>query len=71
MRKACDYEYDYAGYADGSCNLDEANAFEFTDGSLTSDSYIGYAYVTTTEFSGVPIGFMGQSDWGEICGFTP
>lgn len=60
---------DYS-YVDGdSCYLDEANGYEFTTGQ-TSDGYTGYGYVTTTGFSGVPIGFMG-TEFGEICGFTP
>ena len=63
-------DYTYGNTASGTpCYLDEANGYEFTDGQ-TSDGYIGYAYVTTTEFSGVPIGFMG-SEFGDICGFTP
>merc|ERR1712020_682810 len=49
--------------------LEEANGYEFTEGQ-TSDGYIGYAYVTTTGFSGVPIGFVG-TEFGAICGFTP
>ena len=51
--------------------MDEANGYTF-DGTETSDGYAGYGYVTTTEFSGVPIGFMGTSGtFGDICGFTP
>jgi len=63
-------DYVYGDTASGNtCYLDEANGYEFTDGQ-TSDGYVGYGYVTTTEFSGVPIGFMG-SEFGDICGFTP
>merc|ERR1711963_155456 len=63
-------DYTYGSTASGNpCYLDEANGYKFTDGQ-TSDGYVGYAYVTTTEFSGVPIGFMG-SEFGDICGFTP
>jgi hypothetical protein len=59
-----DYSYDST-----DCNLDEANGYTFAEGNTqTSDSYAGYAYVTTTEFSGVPIGFMGDT-FGSICGF--
>ena len=65
------YDYSFgdttaSGY---DCNLDEANGYTFTS-DQTSDGYAGYAYVTTTEFSGVPIGLMG-TETGEICGFTP
>jgi hypothetical protein len=65
-------DYSYGSTASGSpCNLDEANGYDFTEGQ-TSDGYVGYGYVSTTEFSGVPIGFMGEkSTFGEICGFTP
>ena len=65
-------DYSYGVTASGSaCLLDEANGYDFSEGQ-TSDGYVGYGYVTTTEFSGVPIGFMGNSDdWGTICGFTP
>jgi len=63
-------DYTYGSTASGNtCYLDEANGYDFTDGQ-TSDGYVGYAYVTTTDFSGVPIGFMG-SEFGDICGFTP
>ena len=63
-------DYSYGSTASGNpCYLDEANGYEFTEGQ-TSDGYTGYAYVTTTEFSGVPIGFMGTV-FGDICGFTP
>ena len=66
--------YSYGNTASGNeCNLDEGKGYTFEDGNTqTSDGYAGYAYVTTTEFSGVPIGFVGmESDWGDICGFTP
>ena len=63
-------DYTYGSTASGNtCYLDEANGYTFTEGQ-TSDGYNGYAYVTTTEFAGVPIGFMG-TEFGEICGFTP
>jgi len=63
-------DYTYGSTESGNpCYLDEANGYEFTDGQ-TSDGYVGYAYVSTTGFSGVPIGFMG-SEFGDICGFTP
>ena len=60
---------DYAYENGDSCNLDEASGYTFT-ADQTSDGYEGYAYVTTTGFSGVPIGFMGTV-FGDICGFTP
>ena len=63
-------DYTYGSTASGNpCYLDEANGYDFTDGQ-TSDGYTGYGYVTTTEFSGVPIGLQG-SVYGDICGFTP
>ena len=63
-------DYTYGSTESGNpCYLDEANGYEFTDGQ-TSDGYVGYAYVSTTGFSGVPIGFMG-TEFGDICGFTP
>jgi len=64
-----DYYYSDTTASGGDCLLDEANGYTF-DGTETSDGYAGYGYVTTTEFSGVPIGFMG-TEFGEICGFTP
>lgn len=63
-------DYVYGSTASGNtCYLDEANGYDFTEGQ-TSDGYVGYGYVTTTQFSGVPIGFMG-TEFGDICGFTP
>jgi len=63
-------DYTYGSTESGNtCYLDEANGYDFTEGQ-TSDGYVGYAYVTTTGFSGVPIGFMG-TEFGDICGFTP
>jgi len=63
-------DYTYGSTASGNtCYLDEANGYDFTEGQ-TSDGYVGYGYVSTTEFSGVPIGFMGDT-FGDICGFTP
>jgi len=63
-------DYAYGSTESGStCQLDEANGYEFSAGQ-TSDGYVGYGYVTTTGFSGVPIGFMGDT-FGDICGFTP
>ena len=64
-----DYSFSDTTASGGDCLLDEANGYTF-DGTETSDGYAGYGYVTTTEFSGVPIGFMG-TEFGEICGFTP
>ena len=64
-----DYYFSDTTASGGDCLLDEANGYTF-DGTETSDGYAGYGYVTTTEFSGVPIGFMG-TEFGEICGFTP
>ena len=63
-------DYTYGTTASGNpCYLDEANGYEFRS-RQTSDGYAGYGYVTTTTFSGVPIGLMGDT-FGEICGFTP
>ena len=64
-----DYEYGSTA-SGGTCYLDEANGYTFT-ADQTSDGYAGYAYVTTTEFSGVPIGLMGTDLEAKICGFTP
>ena len=62
---------DYSYVSGSTCHLDEANGYEFSAGQ-TSDGYVGYGYVTTTDFSGVPIGFRGLKDtFGDICGFTP
>ena len=63
-------DYVYGSTASGAaCYLDEANGYEFTAGQ-TSDGYVGYGYVTTEGFSGVPIGLMGDTH-AEYCGFTP
>jgi len=64
-----DYTFSDTTASGGACMLDQANGYTFEAGQ-TSDGYVGYAYVTTTEFSGVPIGFMG-TEFGDICGFTP
>ena len=62
---------DYYYENPATCHLDEVNGYDFIEGQ-TSDGYVGYGYVTTTEFSGVPIGFRGEkSEWGVACGFTP
>jgi hypothetical protein len=66
---SCSHLDCYSYNNDDDCNLDEANGYTFT-ADQTSDGYAGYAYVTTTEFSGVPIGFVG-TEFGDICGFTP
>ena len=51
-------DYVYGSTASGAaCYLDEANGYEFTAGQ-TSDGYVGYGYVTTEGFSGVPIGLI-------------
>ena len=63
-------DYTFGATASGNdCYLDQANGYEFTEGQ-TSDGYVGYGYVTTTTFSGVPIGLMGDT-FGDTCGFTP
>ena len=63
-------DYTYGLTASGAtCYLDEANGYEFSAGQ-TSDGYVGYGYVTTEGFSGVPIGLMGDTH-AEYCGFTP
>lgn len=62
--------YTYGSTSSGdTCYLDEANGYTFT-GEETSDGYDGYGYVTTADFSGVPIGLMG-TEFGTYCGFTP
>ena len=55
------YEYDAAGYAEGTCHLDQANGRMFDD---------GYRYVTTTNFPGIPMFYSGTSIPGP-CGFCP
>merc|ERR1712055_328236 len=65
-----DYTYSDTTASEGTCYLDEANGYEFTETGQNSDDDVGYAYITTTEFSGVPIGFVGDT-FGDICGFTP
>ena len=62
--------YTFGSTASGTeCHLDRANGYEFSEGQA-SDGYVGYGYITTTGFSGVPIGLMGDT-FGDICGFTP
>ena len=53
------------------CYLDRANGIWFGPGkevtAQASDGYVGYGYVTTTNFPGVPMGLVGD-DYGYICG---
>ena len=56
-----DFTYDTAGYAAGTCHLDQANGYTFSD---------GYGYVTTAEPYYVPYKYSGTS-WAKICGFSP
>ena len=64
-----DYTYGSLDTSGNTCHLDQANGYEFTAGQ-TSDGYVGYGYVTTVGFSGVPIGLMGDTH-ADYCGFTP
>jgi len=64
-----DYTYGSLDTSGNTCHLDQANGYEFTAGQ-TSDGYVGYGYVTTVGFSGVPIGLMGDTH-ANYCGFTP
>lgn len=56
------FEFDSAGYAAGTCHLDEANGYTFPDGS--------YGYVLTDNMFQTPVGYYG-SQTGYQCGFSP
>ena len=56
-----DYEYNEAGFSDGTCHLDRANGRMFD---------YGYGYVTTTNYPGIPISYSGDAIPGP-CGFCP
>lgn len=56
-----DFTYDKTGYQAGTCHLDDANGFQFSD---------GYGYVSVAEKYYVPYYYAG-STWARICGFTP
>jgi hypothetical protein len=55
------FTYDTAGYTAGTCHLDQANGYTFTD---------GYGYVLTSSNYYVPYKYFG-SKVASICGFTP
>ena len=57
-----DFEYDSNAYNAGTCHLDEANGYTFSDGS--------YGYVLTDNIYQTPMGYYG-SETGYSCGFTP
>ena len=55
------YTYDSTSYSSGSCHLDKANGYNFTDG-------YGYVMVSTNYY--VPYYLYG-SKTASVCGFTP
>jgi len=55
------FSYDSTGYAAGTCHLDKANGYTFSDG-------YGYVMVSTNYY--VPYYYAG-SKVASICGFTP
>ena len=57
-----DYYLDTDSYNAGTCHLDKANGYTFTDGS--------YGYVLTENFATTPTGYMGTTE-ATPCGFTP
>jgi hypothetical protein len=59
--KISSFTYDTTGYTAGSCHLDKANGYTFSDG-------YGYVMVSTNYY--VPYYYAGSSV-AKICGFTP
>jgi hypothetical protein len=57
-----DYSYNSTAYSAGSCHLDKANGYTFSDGTY------GYVMVSTNYY--VPYYYAG-SKVATICGFTP
>ena len=57
-----DFTYDSAGYSAGTCHLDKANGYTFSDGT--------YGYVSVADKYYVPYYYAG-SNWARICGYTP
>jgi hypothetical protein len=55
------FTYSGAGYAAGTCHLDLANGYTFSD---------GYGYVIVSDNYYVPYYYYG-SFVGKVCGFTP
>jgi len=54
------FTYNDAAFAAGTCHLDKANGYTFSD---------GYGYVTVAEKYYVPYMYSGTT-WARICGFT-
>jgi hypothetical protein len=57
-----DFSYDSTSYSAGTCHLDKANGYTFSDGTY------GYVMVSTNFY--VPYYYFG-SKVAQICGFTP
>ena len=57
-----DYYFDYEGYANGDCDLDETNMYHFARKGT-------YGYIMTEDHPYVPYGLRGTP--ASVCGFTP
>ena len=57
-----DFTYSTSGYSAGTCHLDKANGYTFSDGT--------YGYVMVSDNFYVPYYYAG-SKAATVCGFTP
>ena len=59
---SANFTYDTAGYSAGTCHLDRANGYTFSDGT--------YGYVMINDKFYVPL-YRSGSVVASVCGFTP